>query len=140
MPADFFIDTHLRMVFSKAVGLLSSIDAIDHMDRLQKHPDFRPEFNQLFDFRQARGTNLSNDELRRLANRSIFSDNSRRAFVVGSDADFGIGRIFSTYRDIRGEKGIRIFREMEKALAWLSLSAEPDPGLFKNLGPAGNAT
>jgi len=127
MPADFFIDADLGMVFSKATGVISLADGEDHMDRLSADPEFRPEYNQLFDLRQARGTALSDNALRSLASRKIFSGNSRRAFVVEGDLEFGLSRVFAT------------FREMKEALSWLSLSAEPDPGLFNRLRPSGVA-
>jgi hypothetical protein len=135
MPADFFIDTPLGMVFSKATEVLDWAEALDHMDRLQAHPDFRPEFNQLIDFRPASPITLTHEQVRRLAHRPVFSARSRRAFVVASDLAFGLGRAFSTYRDLAGEPGIVIFREMPPALAWLGLAAEPDPGLFPKLNP-----
>jgi len=133
MPADFFIDTQLGIVFSKAVGVFTLADCLGHTDRLQSRPEFRPEFNQLFDFRRVSEVALSNDDIRRLAQRTIFSTTSRRAFVVSGDLEFGIGRMFEAYRDIAGESGIMMFREMKEALSWLSLSAEPDPSLFPNL-------
>jgi hypothetical protein len=133
MPADFFIDTRLGIVFSKATNVLAMADALDHMDRLERDPEFRPEFNQLIDFRQTSAVVLSHDEIRRLASRKIFGPRSRRAFVVPGDFEYGLARIFATYRDMQGESGIMIFRDMEKALAWLALSAEPSAALFPRL-------
>lgn len=52
-----------------------------------------------------------------------------------SEHDFGVGRMFGTYREIRGEDGIRIFKKMAGVLALLSLAAEPDPKLFTLLNP-----
>lgn len=133
MPADFFIDTQREIVFSKATGVLSAADVYDHMDRLKSSPDFRPEFNQLFDFRSVTKALLPHDEVRALAKQAIFSPRSRRAFVVSGDLNFGIGRVFGTYRELEGETGIVIFKEIREALAWLALSAEPDQTLFTGL-------
>jgi hypothetical protein len=138
MPADFFIDPKLGMVYSKATGIFGHIEALDHMTRLKRHPDFRPEFNQLFDFRPITKVELSNADVKDFASRTIFSADSKRAFVVASDLQFGLSRMFGTYREIAGEQGIMIFREMTEALSWLSLSAEPDPKLFKKLGSPGS--
>ncbi len=135
MPADFFIDPQRGMVSSKAHGVLSLADVMSHMNRLCSHPDFRPEFNQLFDFREVTAFPMSFDELRSLAKRSIFSANSRRAYVVRTDWQFGLGRVFSTYRDLAGESGIQIFRSMEGALAWLGLAREPDVDRFASFNP-----
>jgi len=124
------------MVFSKATGVVCWDDVVDHMDRLESHPDFRPEFNQLVDIREASRTDLSHNDVRRMAERRIFSDKSRRAFVVSRDFEFGLSRVFATYREIRGETGIEVFRDMKKALSWLSLTEEPDPGMFTRLKPS----
>ncbi len=133
MPADFFIDTQLGIVFSKATGVLGWAEAADHMARLRSHPDFRPEFNQLFDFRPVSSVTLSHAEVRRLAKPTIFGARSLRAFVVANDLDYGLARMFATYRDLEGETGIVIFRVMQEALTWLSLTAEPDPSWFPKL-------
>jgi hypothetical protein len=134
MPADFYIDPERRIVFSKAMGVFNSADALDHMERLLRHPAFHAEFNQLLDFRQLTALALSSDEIRWLAQRTVFSANSLRAFVVSSDLQFGMGRLFATHREFEGEKGIIIFRDMQEALTWLSLPAEPDPKMFTHLG------
>ncbi|MEP6668802.1 MAG: hypothetical protein ABJF10_06605 [Chthoniobacter sp.] len=135
MPADFFIDSVRGIVFSKAIGTCSRTDILGHMDRLRGHPDFRPEMDQLFDFRQVTNAAFSDEDVRMLATRNIFRGNSKRALVVSSDEHFGLGRMFETYRELEGEHGITIFREMDDALAWLSLSAEPDTKLFIKLAP-----
>lgn len=119
MSAEFLIDVQRGMVFSKATGVLSLDVAFDHMDRLSHNPDFKPGFNQLFDFRQATDIRLSEEEIREIARRDIFSADSRRAFLVADELQFGLGRMFATYRQMAGEKGIRIFTDAEAARAWV---------------------
>jgi hypothetical protein len=133
MPADFYIDVTREMVFSKAIGVLGVTDCLDHMNRLQGHPQFRPEMNQIIDFCSVTEANLSHSELSFLARRTIFSARSRRAFVVASDLDFGLSRVFGTYRELQGEPGIRVFREMTQAMSWLDISVAADPRLFTRL-------
>lgn len=133
MPADFFINPEQRMVYSKATGLFGHADALGHMTRLLRHPDFRPEFNQLLDARDIAKVALTADEVRDLAARTVFSAHSKRAFVTKSDHDFALSRMFGSYREIRGEDGIRCFRTMPEALAWLGIAAEPEPGQFPGL-------
>jgi hypothetical protein len=130
MPADFYIDTDVGIVFSRAVGTLTYEDAVGHMNRLLADPRFKPKFNQLFDFRSVTKLAVTHDETFQLAQRAVFSPQSRRAFVVSSDHQFGMGRIFGTYRDLEGEFGIQIFRQMREALEWLSLTEEPSDDFF----------
>ena len=133
MPADFYIDAQRGVVFTKAVGVLGRAEAVDHIERLSRHPDFRPDFNHLADFRDVSTVTLSSDTVRELATMSVFGPHSHRAFVVSSDLQFGLGRVFGSYRHVEGEKGIKVFREMSDALRWLSLPSEPELKLFTNL-------
>jgi hypothetical protein len=121
MPADFYIDTKRRMVFSNATGVVALGDALSHMDRLSHHPDFRPEFNQIFDFRQVTEIALSNEDVQKLAKRNIFAAESRRAFLVTPGLQFGVARMFAAYRVIAGEQGINIFTDGKEARSWVSL-------------------
>jgi hypothetical protein len=138
MPADFFIDAQRGIVYSKATGVFGRIEAMDHMTRLLRHPDFWPEFNQLADFREITDLALSNAEVKDLARQVVFSARSKRAFVVATDLQFGLSRMFGAFREMAGEPGVMTFKSMAEALSWLSLSAVPDPKLFKLLNPPGN--
>jgi hypothetical protein len=51
--------------------------------------------------------------------RNIFSPESRRAIVVKNDVQFGLARLFETHRELAGETGIRVFRNLEEALEWV---------------------
>jgi hypothetical protein len=133
MPADFFIDVPRGMVFSQGVGALGLAEALDHTNRLLAHPDFRPEFNQLADFRGATVTTLTHADVRELANRRVFANQSRRAFVVGTGVQYGLARTFGTLREFQGETGIQVFRELEPALQWLELPAEAAAFAFARL-------
>ena len=138
MPADFFIDAQQGIVYSKATGVFGRVEAMDHMTRLLRHPDFRPEFNQLADLRDIADLALSNAEVKDLARQMVFSAHSKRAFVVATDLQFGLSRMFGTFREMAGEPGVMTFKSMAEALSWLSLSAEPNPKLFKLLNLPGN--
>ena len=133
MAADFFIDKRLCMVFSKGVGELTLKDVSWHMDELASHPDFEPMFGQLIDFRDVSTTPLTGEDIRKLAQREIFHPHSKRAFVTPTDLQFGLARMFSMYRENRGEIGIQIFRDMREALDWLNLAAAPDIRMFPRL-------
>jgi len=135
MPADFYIDIPRRVVFSLGSGVVTFADFRGHMERLLSHPDFRPEFNQLLDFRPVTEVVVTREEITLLAARNVFSPKSQRAFVVNSDLHFGLVRMFGSYREIAGEQGIKIFRDLPAALTWLSLTEGADPRRFPELPP-----
>ena len=51
---------------------------------------------------------LSGGEISDLAGRSVFGDLSHRAFVVSSEVQFGLTRMFATYREMKGGQEIRV--------------------------------
>jgi hypothetical protein len=127
MPFDFSIHAAQGVVYSSARGIFSRTDALEHVKRLKQEPDFHPGLNQLFDFRTATTIDLSGEEIEQLAVRDVFSKQSKRAFVVSSNLQFGMARMFALYRDTRGETGVQVFRELPEALAWLGLPTDFQP-------------
>jgi|GEM_PF-387541 len=123
MPADYRVVAAHRIVFSRASGDLTFADCAAHMSRLSNDPQFDPAFRQIIDFTEASLVDLSNDQIRRLATRTIFAADSRRAFVVSSDLQYGLGRVFGTHRELDGEAPLGIFRTLADAVAWLEIPA-----------------
>ena len=108
-------------MFTTGSGVLSFADAVSHMDRLLKHPDFDPDFSQLADFSNVTTIEVTHDQIYDLANRRIFHDDAKRAFVTQTPTQFGLARMFQAYLDSKGVKGLRIFSNMEEAIRWLDL-------------------
>jgi hypothetical protein len=119
MPAYFKIDKEHKLVMSTISGVLTMADALAHQENLRKHPDFDPSLSQLMDGTQLTRVELKREDVERLARDAIFSSDSRRAFVTSSDAAFGLARMFETLRDTMGEKGIRVFRNLDDGLDWV---------------------
>ena len=119
MPASYKIDKEKRVVLSTAWGSLSFTDALTHKDKLLNDPDFAPAFSQILDLTQVTEVRLSVDEMRAFAEFSVFSPQSRRAFIAHRDLEYGMARMFATLRELRGEKGIGVFRTLEEALDWV---------------------
>lgn len=118
-PAFYKIDKARRIVLTTGAGVLTKKDIAEHQNRLVKDADFDPESAQLLDFLQVTKIELTPADVRELAERSVFSPRSRRAVLVKDDLAFGFARLFQTYRELKGEEGIRVFRELDDALAWL---------------------
>ena len=119
MPSSYKIDKENRLVISTGTGVLTMADALEHQKQLLKDPDFERSFFQLLDFTQVTDLELSAEEIRNLAQATVFSANSRRAFLVNSDLKFGLARMFAVFRETFGEKGIRVFRNLDDALDWV---------------------
>lgn len=138
MPARFIIDPQRKTVYSQATGVFVYVDYLGHMSDLVGDPRFRPEYNHLVDCR-ASTLSLTSDQIRELASRSVFNAGSRRAFLVSSDYQFGLGRMFAAFREFNAGQEIMVFREMREALAWLNLPSDLDPfATNESTGDAGS--
>jgi hypothetical protein len=126
MPAFYKIDKERRIVLTSGSGTLTLADAKAHQQKLANDPDFDASFSQVADFTQFTRFDLSSEDIRQMAEVSLFSPESRRAFIVPNDFAFGLGRMFQILRELAGEKGIHVCRSLEEALDWvLSKSASP---------------
>jgi hypothetical protein len=119
MSAEYRIDKKRRLVLSTGSGVFTMADSLAHQDKLLHDPDFAPDFCQLWDLSLVTEVQLTSDDLRRLAQRPVFSPDSRRAVLVSSDLAFGLSRMFAIFREILGETGIRVFRDRGEALDWV---------------------
>jgi hypothetical protein len=124
MPAFYKIDKDRRVVITTASGVVSIADGLAHQNKLLNDPDFDPSFSQLMDFTQATQVDLSGEDVRRLAKQNIFSPDSRRAILAPSDSVYGLGRMFEILREMTGERGIRVFRNLDEALEWVLAKSE----------------
>jgi hypothetical protein len=119
MPASYKIDKERRLVMSMGFGEFTKADALEHQNKLQKDPDFDPGMSQLMDYTHVTKVELEADDIRRLAQSDIFAADSRRAILVTRDLHFGLARMFEALRDNAGERGIRVFRNLDEALDWV---------------------
>jgi hypothetical protein len=121
MPISTRTDSVKRRVYCTGYGILTSDEVNEHMDVLVRDPEFEGTFSQLVDFRDVTEVRLTHDEIFELAKRQVFSDTSKRAFVMANPMQFGLARMFQSYRAAKGERGIRIFTNAEDAVTWLDL-------------------
>jgi hypothetical protein len=119
MPFYYKIDKESRLVMSTGSGVLTVADSLAHQDELLKDPDFRPSFSQLMDLTHVTKLEHTSEDVRRVAQRPVFSPSSRRAILVTADMTFEVARRFEMLREALGEKGIRVFRDLDDALEWV---------------------
>jgi hypothetical protein len=128
MPATYEIDKQRRLVITTVWEGLTLDDALSHQNKLMADPDFDSGFSQLMDLTHASGSDLQAGDIRKMAERTVFSTQSRRAIVVSNNLLYGFGRMYEILRETVGENGIRVFRDMDEAVDWLiSDKAIPDP-------------
>ena len=119
MPAFYKIDKAHSLVMSTGSGVFDLAAALAHQDQLLKDPDFDPRYSQLLDFMHVSKIELSHEDVRKIAERSVFWPTSRRAILVSTDLGHGWARLFKMLREDAGERGIKVFRNLDDALAWI---------------------
>lgn len=119
MPITYEIDKQRRLVIATLVDPVTAADALASRERLVKDPDFDPNFSQIVDCTRYTASGVTASDVRKLAERSVFSPESRRAFVIPSNLAFGFGRMFEMLREGAGESGIRVCRELDEAVDWV---------------------
>ncbi|MFZ0284256.1 MAG: hypothetical protein WAL32_03430 [Terriglobales bacterium] len=126
MPCGYVIDKERRLVLSTAWDVLTAAEALDHQNRLRNDTDFNPDFAQLGDGTRVTRIEATASDVQMLAERTIFSPGSRRAFVTKRTAHFGLLRMFQVYRELAGVgEQIQVFHDTASALTWLSEARNP---------------
>ena len=119
MPVSYKIDKQRRLIITTCLEQVTLAEGLAHQDKLLKDPDFDHSFSQLMDCTRVNFSGFAGNDIRKLAERNVFSAQSRRAIVVSSNLDYGFGRMFEMLRESAGEHGIRIFRDLDEAVDWL---------------------
>jgi hypothetical protein len=120
MPISHTIDVERRLVRSRLWDVVTEIDAWSSAAELMDDPSFDPTFVQLADMREVVRVEVGTSTVRDLAVMRIFDPKVRRALVVVSDLQQGIGRMTTTYAE-GGEQCIALFHDVAEAERWLGL-------------------
>jgi hypothetical protein len=123
MPIEHTIDTQRRIVQSRLWDVVTELDAWGSAAALVNDPSFDPTFLQLADMREVKKIEVNNSTVRELAVMNIFSPESRRALVVASDVQFGIGRMTTSFAE-NGDQQIALFRTIAEAEQWLGIERQ----------------
>jgi hypothetical protein len=121
MTAIYRIDKSRRIVFSRATGIVTDEVLLDHQQRLSADPDFEPDFRQLYDFCDVEELQATSMGVRELAINNPFGRGAQRALVAGSQAVYGVARMFQIMAE-KGPDRIEVFYSLEEALDWLGLA------------------
>jgi hypothetical protein len=125
MPITYRIDREMNRIFTRCSGETTLREVLAHFDELEMDPDCPPRADVLLDLSEI--TNLPNvGQIRTAAERT--GDASRKvgfgacAVVVGSEAWFGMARVFEAFTEPHFTR-TAVFRTVEAAEAWLQDSA-----------------
>ncbi len=115
------VDPVLRLVSVEVTGSLAYQEFLEATQALAEHPNFSPDFRQLVVYGEGVTSEITSDQLRRLARRpALFSKSSKRAIVVRGDLGFGMARMFELLRNEEAGE-IQVFRDVGQARSWLEL-------------------
>ena len=129
MAVSYAIDTRKQLIFSRATGVLTNAELAAHTQALLKDARFDPRFHQIYDFLGVTDLRISAALIRGQASTSPYSSGARRAYLVGSDAAFGLARMYQLSLGADSE-WLGVFRTMAEGLEWLTLAPDtawPEP-------------
>ena len=121
MPATYSIDPSRRLVLCRAWGAFTDSDLREFYRTLLKETTFDPYFCQLGDLLEVTDIRLSTATIRDVARMRVFRPGSKRAFVVGTDAMYGLARMYKSYSLSSRDEDITIFRDLAEARRWLGI-------------------
>jgi hypothetical protein len=122
MPIAHTIDAARRVVMSRLWDRVTETDAWGSAAALMDDPSFDPTFAQLADMREVTDVDVSTHTVRELATMHIFAPESRRALVVASGLQLGIGRMTTSFAD-EGDQQLALFRTVAEAERWLGIES-----------------
>jgi len=127
MPITYRIDRELNRILTRCSGETVLKEVLGHFAELEADPDCPPRADVLLDLREI--TNLPNvGQIRAAAERT--GDASRKvgfgaiAIVVGTEAWFGMARVFEAFTEAHFER-TSVFRSIEAAEVWLDGGRPP---------------
>ena len=126
--ATFNVDSKQKLVVVRFGKTVTVRDIERYAARLRKNPAFQPLFSEITDLRDVEKLDLNAAEFLRLADEvDPFSDQSKRAFVVGNAVQAHAARV---HKILRTERSFEIFQSLEAAEQWVS-SPAPTPSASK---------
>lgn len=128
MPISIVVDAASGVAIGTGTGVLDVEDCRAAVMALWKNSDWAG-LALVWDFRTAQLDVSAPDafELAQFVNgRQPSPPPVRSAIVVSRDVDYGMARMFGTYRE-RSTTDVRVYRDFDAAIAWTRAAARPAP-------------
>ena len=120
MPMAYTIDAGRKLVLTRAWGVLSDSDVLQHKATLDADPKFVAGIRELSDVREIERLAVTSSGVRDMIRRDkekLTKPEHRLALVVASDVVYGMARMYAL---LRGEHTfVRVFRTLPEAGEWL---------------------
>ncbi len=128
MPMTYTVDSEHQLVKARIFGVLVADDIKKFVAERSTREEIQG-FDMFVDLSDVESIDYQSPaQLIDIVRVATKGDNKHRrskmAIVVGSDSDFGLSRMYQSYRDSQpgANRELRIFRTMEEAMAWLGQS------------------
>ena len=123
MAADYEILKDRRLIVVTCSGPADVDEVAGMLTRLQADPDFTMEYDVLWDA-SGRTTPFTPGQAKELARFVLTYHHKRprrpkRAYVVSRDVDWGMLRVYESYRVGMSDVDIDVFRSREEAMKWI---------------------
>ncbi len=116
----FEIDIMNGILRESFIGLIDLDVLRDANTAINSNPEFRKGLNFLTDLREA-NIQMGYEEMFKHISQLPDLGIKKQAFIVGRDLEFGMIRMFETISEEKGHyEELRIFKEIEDGLKWLS--------------------
>jgi hypothetical protein len=120
MSWTYQIEKKHSLVITTVWDALDGDQVLEHQRRLRSDRDFNPDFYQFLDFTRVTEINIDLPTVVALSDIDLFSGNSRRAWVTGSNIlAYGMCRMFIAFRRATPKEEMRAFTNRDEALEWL---------------------
>jgi len=127
MPCSYVIHKKQRLVITKLWERVTFAEIRGHQEQFRNDPQFDPAFNLLIDASGITEMDISADEARTIASQGLFAPASRRAFLAGRPAVFGMGRLLAAYHAMATkQEQVSVFSDRSAALKWLGVEDDPE--------------
>lgn len=131
VPISYRIDQERRLVLTRAWGVLTDDDIINHKERLARDPEFDPVIPQLTDARDIEQFAVTIAGVHAMiahdAAHASRRAGHRLALVVGTDEVFGMARMYELMGE-RSDNSVAVFRTIADAETWLATGwVPPEP-------------
>ena len=111
MTLSVTIDVARGLIVTRASGILTLEDVLSARADLHSNPDFDAHYYDLFDLREVTEIQITGAEMTRIAATSMLARGVCRAFVVKTQVQYGMARMFSGLAEPH-DQNVFVFRDL----------------------------